>query len=254
MNPTTSETDATVAPEAPAFDGFWINSTLSSATLGDFGARIDEYASGVATPSRFVFPAGPISLPHPRGRFWSLLRARRSRRLFSGASLSPQDIGAVLASVATTDGANRAYPSAGATHPLEFMVLVNRCTDERLQGRVLHYSSSDHSVTPVRELPPYGDYAHLINLSTETTEPAIVVVILAVRSRTTQKYGERGGRFVLIEAGHAAQNVMLACTERKLACCAAGGLLDDSILELLGVVPGDADVLLGIAAGHPAKR
>ena len=53
-----------------------------------------------------------------------------------------------------------------------------------------------------------------------------VVVMSAVFDRTLHKYGPRGYRYILIEAGHAAQNLCLLSAERNLATLCVGGFVD----------------------------
>ena len=52
----------------------------------------------------------------------------------------------------------------------------------------------------------------------EWADPMVAMIILvAILERTTWKYHDPNAyRVVLIEAGHIAQNIMLACTERGL--------------------------------------
>ena len=63
--------------------------------------------------------------------------------------------------------------------------------------------------------------------------------------------GPRGGRFALIEVGHAAHSLALRLTREKLAGFEMGGLLDREILRLLGLRDRPARVALGYACGLP---
>jgi SagB-type dehydrogenase family enzyme len=65
------------------------------------------------------------------------------------------------------------------------------------------------------------------------SETGALMLISAVLSRTTVKYGHRGYRFALIEAGHIGQNIYLLSEKKNLGCCALGGFLDDKLNELL---------------------
>ena len=49
------------------------------------------------------------------------------------------------------------------------------------------------------------------------------------------KYGERGYRFMLLEAGHIAQNALLAANALGLGACPFGGFIDDDLDRLLGI-------------------
>jgi SagB-type dehydrogenase family enzyme len=62
--------------------------------------------------------------------------------------------------------------------------------------------------------------------------PAIIAVA-ATERRTTQKYGPRGARYVHMEAGHVAQNVLLQATALGLGGAPVGAFDDDAVAKLL---------------------
>jgi nitroreductase len=76
-------------------------------------------------------------------------------------------------------------------------------------------------------------------------------VFVLFPDRATAKYGERGGRFALIEVGHAAQNLALRLVAEGMAGCEAGGLLDEPVKALLRLDGTGAQVALGYACGLP---
>ena len=64
---------------------------------------------------------------------------------------------------------------------------------------------------------------------------AAPLFVTAEFARSTFKYGERGYRFVLLEAGHLAQNVNLAAAGLGLGCLDVGGYYDRQVDEWLGL-------------------
>ena len=66
-------------------------------------------------------------------------------------------------------------------------------------------------------------------------EGAIVVVFSAVYERTTRKYGDRGVRYVHMEAGHAAQNVCLQAVSLNLGTVVVGAFRDDEVSKILNL-------------------
>jgi len=64
-----------------------------------------------------------------------------------------------------------------------------------------------------------------------------LLVISAVFSRTTTKYGIHGQRYVHLEAGHAAQNVALQATAMGLATVLVGAFDDRQTATFLGLPP-----------------
>ncbi|MBN1697291.1 MAG: SagB/ThcOx family dehydrogenase [Spirochaetales bacterium] len=127
----------------------------------------------------------------------------------------------------------RAVPSGGALYPLEMYIVLLSARD--IPAGLYHYNVIDHSV----ELLSAGDYrADMLNImpnqfSLDTA--SAIVVISAIFSRNTIKYGERGYRFVLLDAGHLMQNVHLSVTSMDLGCYAVGGFSDDGFNDLFSL-------------------
>jgi len=79
-----------------------------------------------------------------------------------------------------------------------------------------------------------------------------VIVITATYERTTGRYGDRGVRYVLIEVGHAGQNIYLQATALGLATVAIGAFYDEEVREIIGAGRGE-HVLYVMPIGRPAK-
>jgi len=80
-------------------------------------------------------------------------------------------------------------------------------------------------------------------------EGAVVIVFTAVYERTTDKYGDRGIRYVHIELGHAAQNLCLQAAAMDLGVITVGAFYDEEVVELLDL-PGDKQPLYIIPVGR----
>ncbi|OGJ54835.1 hypothetical protein A2880_02980 [Candidatus Peribacteria bacterium RIFCSPHIGHO2_01_FULL_49_38] len=63
----------------------------------------------------------------------------------------------------------------------------------------------------------------------------MAVIITAVFSRTINKYGDRGYRNILIEAGHVGQNLYLVSESLGLKCTAIAGTKDEEIERFLDI-------------------
>ena len=129
------------------------------------------------------------------------------------------------------DTSRRSYPSAGARYPLEIYPVILR-SDEIKPG-IYHYNVKEHTL----ELIKTGDFGDLMtelcNGQKWVKDASIVLLISAVFSRTQNKYGDRGYRYILFDAGHLGQNIYLTVNSMNLGCCAIGGFKDDEINELL---------------------
>ena len=78
----------------------------------------------------------------------------------------------------------------------------------------------------------------------------LTLVIAAVYQRTTGKYGFRGRRFVELEAGHVAQNLLLQAVALGLAAVPIGSFDDQRLAQALRLPPEHAPLYI-IAVGHP---
>nr|MBP7412055.1 SagB/ThcOx family dehydrogenase [Methanoculleus sp.] len=76
------------------------------------------------------------------------------------------------------------------------------------------------------------------------------LVIAAVQERTTRKYGDRGIRYVAMEAGHAAENVYLQAEALDLSTVAIGAFDDDRVREVL-MLPENMTPLYLMPVGRP---
>jgi SagB-type dehydrogenase family enzyme len=81
-------------------------------------------------------------------------------------------------------------------------------------------------------------------------EVPAVFVITAVYARTRAKYGDRADRYVHMEAGHAAQNLLLQAVALDLGGVPIGAFNDDRLSEILGLPDHEAPLYL-IPIGHP---
>lgn len=160
---------------------------------------------------------------------------RRSVRTYSKEPLTLSNVSQLLwaAQGITSRDGFRTAPSAGALYPLEIYVVAGNV--DGLPDGIYHYQVEGHTLQRIRD----GDFRR--NLSacalhqSQITNAAIDIVFAAVFERTTIKYGNRGIRYVYIEAGHAAQNVYLQAESIDLGVCAIGAFYEDEISELLAL-------------------
>lgn len=233
---------------ASLYDLFWENSKLGAVTVRNFRLRIDEYLATEQEQDDLRYPAAPVPLTRPRDALARTADARRSDRAFSERPLPQRRLGALFSAFGVAEDGSRAFPSAGGTYPLEIFALLPNVRGP-LGGRVVHYEPHEHALTPVAELPPWDECRDAVNPEGFEGIPHVIVVFVILPGRATAKYGERGGRFALIEVGHAAQNLALRLAREGLAGCEIGGLLDERVKSLLGLQGTPAQIALGYACG-----
>jgi len=178
----------------------------------------------------------PVESLDNRKEFENLLLKRRSARVFNDEGISVSDLSRLLLFSAgvfkTNQRVKRTYPSAGARYPLEIYPIVFKSSD--LKQGIYHYNVKDHCLEMCRSGDFFPDLKKIINQELMENS-ALALIITAIFHRTTMKYGDRGYRFVLLDAGHLAQNIYLQATSLELGCCAIGGFLDHELDELLGL-------------------
>lgn len=201
---------------------------------------------------------GGAELPLPpvlESPLMRLLRARHSCRDFAPSAMRLEDLATLLggAEGITQRGTidDRAVPSAGGLYPLE-VYAVTRAIDGLTDG-IYHYNVRGHSLEFVRGACAPGELGQTL-LGQQFLERANVLVLLAaVFARTQRKYGPRGYRYALLEAGHVAQNLCLMAVERGLGGLCVGGFFDRRLNRLLQLDGVEQAVVYTVAIGHPAE-
>ena len=79
---------------------------------------------------------------------------------------------------------------------------------------------------------------------------SVVLLISAVFGRTQSKYGDRGYRYVFLDAGHMAQNIYMVTTSMNLGCCTIAGFLDHEVDEMLDLDGSDESVIYMAVIGR----
>ena len=188
----------------------------------------------------------PLPQPRDRGRMSleETLARRRSVRDFSRASITPAELGQLCwaAQGVSAPAGLRTAPSAGALYPLELYVVT--------ADGVLHYRPDAHGTSLHRA----GDLRNELQQAALGQDPLgeapVVFVLAAVYERTAAKYGEgRARRYVQLEAGHAAQNLLLQAVALGLGAVPIGAFDDRRVQKVLGL-PADQEPLYLIPVGH----
>jgi SagB-type dehydrogenase family enzyme len=191
-----------------------------------------------------------ITLPQPRTSGPVSLEAavaqRRSVRRYTPEHLKLEEIGQLLwAAQGITGGKDtlRAAPSAGGHHPLVFYVC-------RADG-VWRYHPIGHALTRHLEQDVREELVQAAWRQEFIAEAPCVFVISAIMERTTRRYRERGEiRYVPMDTGHAAQNLLLQAVALGLASVSVGAF-DDGLVGQAMDLPGQEVPMYILPVGHP---
>lgn len=175
------------------------------------------------------------------------LDRRHTCREFSPAPLTLGQVGQLLWSA---QGANsrgrRTAPSAGARYPLETYAVT--------ADGVGQYDPDRHRLRWFIDQDSRGALARAALDQEFVAAAPLTIVLCAVYERVNRKYGEaRGPRYVHIEVGHAAQNVLLQAVCLGLGAAPVGAF-DDEAVQLVLRLPDDHQPLYLLPIGYPARR
>lgn len=163
------------------------------------------------------------------------LSKRRTIRNYSKEPIQLKELGQLLwaAQGITSDEGFRTAPSAGALYPLEIFIVTGNV--EELEDGIYRYNPSKHSIIKISSGDKRKQLADAALGQEQIQTAAVNIIITAVLKRTTWKYGERGKRYVHIEVGHAAQNVMLQAEALRIGVCPVGAFQDEKVKKLLSL-------------------
>ena len=125
----------------------------------------------------------------------------------------------------------RTAPSAGALYPLELVVVAGNIAG--LENGIYRYRVQRHALERMVEGDFRARLARAAKGQAWIADGAAVLVLTAVYERTMRKYGDRGRRYVHIEVGHAAQNVLLQAAALKLGVGVVGAFDDMAVARVL---------------------
>jgi SagB-type dehydrogenase family enzyme len=181
--------------------------------------------------------------------------ARRSVRSYTDESVTLEELASLLraAQGITSTGPFpfRAVPSAGATYPLSILVAAGNV--DSLPAGIYRYIPGEDCLEPIVS----GDSLARLQAAA-LDQPCVggaplVLAIVADYSITTSVYGDRGVRYVDMEAGHASQNIYLQCVALGLGTVAVGAFHDEDVSTVLGLLRGESPLYL-MPVGRPAEQ
>jgi SagB-type dehydrogenase family enzyme len=186
-----------------------------------------------------MMDGGNIELPEPRHvssvSIEEAMLKRRSIRDYKPDPLTLQEVSQLVWATQgiTNPKGYRTAPSAGALYPLEVYVVVGDVRN--LAEGVYKYNPNKHELLKVLDGNKMPELAEAALDQACVEKAAIDIVIAAIYERTTGKYGDRGIRYVHMEAGHAAQNLCLQASAYDLGIVTVGAFYDDQVQEVLGL-------------------
>lgn len=237
---------------------YHMHSSHVRARLPDTGVDMDRCPLLFRTyvgSRRVDLPGRDFSLDVSLG---AALRQRTSIRAFALQPLALEALGRLLYASYGVRGyrqiegqwaVDRPAPSAGGRYPLELYVVSQAITG--LPDGLYHYDARAHQLEQRRLGLLQPDLAGITMGQDMIRDANLVVVITAIFARTTWKYGQRGYRYVWLDAGHVGQNLYLVATALGLGPAAIGGFFDDELNRLLGLPCDEEEAVYVMCIGQP---
>jgi SagB-type dehydrogenase family enzyme len=189
-----------------------------------------------------------VILPKPRLKsnisLEEALNNRRSVRQFKSVDLKLEDISQILwAAQGITEISTgfRTAPSAGALYPLELFIVKS--------DGLFHYVPEGHKLKKLSSSDLRSELMKASLSQKSVSEAPVDIVITAIFERTTVKYGDRGVRYIYMEAGHACQNILIEAVVLELGAVPIGAFSDTDVQKVLGL-PKDYTPLYVVPVGY----
>ncbi|NCR59754.1 MAG: SagB/ThcOx family dehydrogenase [Microcystis aeruginosa LL13-06] len=182
----------------------------------------------------------------------STILKRRSTRAYSGASLSLDELRALLHfTYQPQDYAGQNLdpnPDYFALDLLETFIAVSAVTG--LEEGCYYYAPKAQELRQIR-FKNFRQELHYLCLGQDLGRDAAAVVFhTADLSKAVAKYGDRVYRYLHADAGHLGQRLNLAAIHLGLGVSGIGGFFDDQVNEVLGI-PWDEAVIYITTLGRP---
>ena len=195
------------------------------------------------------------------GDLWEIARARRTVRRFDSRPIDLPDLADILTfggGATDTDDSkssllppHRTTPSGGALYPIRLYVAALRVNNLCLA--LYRYHPLSQKLELIRtDISPRSLSLAMHTDGQPSIETCAAVLLLTWSwTRSLWKYGDQGYFVGLLEAGHIAQNALLAATRLGLAAAPTVGLGGDATDAILGLNPREEQAVYAIILGHP---
>jgi SagB-type dehydrogenase family enzyme len=168
------------------------------------------------------------------------IRRRRSRRRYTRQALTLDKLSYLLwatqgARQVTAESARslRSVPSAGARHPFETYLLIQRV--DGLEAGLFRYLPLEHKLYLLRQDTALPEQVNEACFGQYVVDSAVVFIWTALPYRTEWRYTSLSPKLIALDAGHLCQNLYLASESLGAGTCALGAYDQRKMDALLGV-------------------
>jgi len=193
-------------------------------------------------------------------RLTPLLQKRRSLRKYEDEPVSMEELAFMLwASQGITAKSGkytfRTAPSGGALYPVETYFNANNV--DGLDPGLYHFDAKNFAIDRLGDTDCTEPIAAAFLNQKFMAQAAVNFIWSAVWRRCMSKYGNRGMRYILLDAGHICQNLIIAAEATGNGACPVAAFYDDEINSLLKLDTEEESVIYAAAVGKrvpPVKQ
>jgi len=201
-----------------------------------------------------------VKLPQPliKGKvsIEEAIKSRRTIRSFTSESLKQEHFSQLLwaaQGIAEEGDFKRSAPSAGALYPMDLYVLIGNGGVVGIKEGVYHYEHMHHFVSLVYRGDLRAELAEAALSQMWMAAAPLNFLITAEYDRITGKYGKRGLRYAMIEAGHIGQNIFLQAEGLGLGAGIIGAFNDERVIRKTKIPPSHLPLLI-MPVGHKRHK
>lgn len=231
------------------------DSELDRASYAEFREQVAAFAPEASAPGPRSYPGHPSvplarNRPRPLVALEKTLWLRRCPRRLGTEFPSSRVLGRLLQfshGVSGPEGRGPA-PSAGGLQALELYLVAFEA--RWLPAGLYHYGREGHVLSRIRAGADREQWRALVPSLDLVEGGSLLWVLVGDQAKVSPKYGDRGGRFLLLEAGHLMQNLCLLSSSLGFSTVPLGGALEPEIAREAGLPAGDAVLYVGLCGSN----
>lgn len=201
-----------------------------------------------------------MKLPKPKTNgevsLETAIKRRRTVRSFASRPLSMEQCSQLFwaaQGITENNGFKRAAPSGGALYPMDIYAVVGENCVNGMKSGAYHYDPKGHAVSLISAGDLRNKVAGAALSQVWMATAPLNILITAEYYRITGKYGKRGVRYAIIEAGHIGQNILLQSEAMGLGAGIVGAFKDEKIRQVVNILPNHEPLLI-LPVGYKTER
>lgn len=145
----------------------------------------------------------------------------------------------------------RTAPSAGALYSCEIYIITQRV--KGLKRGIYYFNADRLQLELLKRTDCWDNFLSSLPDQSSAKDASCAILISGRLSKIKFKYGERGYRYLFLDAGHIGENIYLVATALNLGIVGIGGFYDDELNKLLSLDGYEESVIYILLIGIKRK-